>query len=161
MENKYEIRPVGKVVVKEDGFFVELFEEYRKAIKELDGFSHVDIVWWADMFDSDKYRKILTVKKPYRKAPENMGVFATRSQIRPNLIAITVCGVLKIDHETGLIRVNYIDAENGTPILDIKPYHPSTDRIKNVSVPQWCDHWPSYYEDSGEFDWESEFLFER
>ncbi len=58
----------------------------------------------------------------------------------------------------GGIYVAYIDAEEGTPIIDIKPYHPATDRIRDVQVPEWCDHWPKWYEDSAEFDWQAEFV---
>jgi tRNA (Thr-GGU) A37 N-methylase len=66
-----------------------------------------------------------------------------------------------VDVEKGLIVVPWIDAEDGTPILDIKPYHPSTDRIREVKMPRWCQHWPQWYEDSGEFDWSAEFVNAR
>ena len=87
-----------------------------------------------------------------------MGVFATRSPLRLNPIALTTVSILKIDHDRGIIHIPYIDAENGTPIIDLKSYHPSIDRIKDVSVPEWCSHWPKWYEDSADFDWESEFV---
>ena len=44
-------------------------------------------------------------------------------------------------------------------ILDIKQYTPSIDRVENPNVPTWCRHWPLSYEESGNFDWEDEFLF--
>ncbi len=58
------------------------------------------------------------------------------------------------------IYVPYIDAFVDTPIVDIKPYHTCTDKVAGVSVPKWCEHWPSSYEDSGTFDWSAEFEFE-
>jgi tRNA (Thr-GGU) A37 N-methylase len=61
--------------------------------------------------------------------------------------------------DAGEIAVPYIDTENGTPVVDIKPYHPSEDRIREAQVPAWCDHWPKWYEDSGSFDWEAEFNY--
>jgi tRNA (Thr-GGU) A37 N-methylase len=64
-----------------------------------------------------------------------------------------------MDHEKGIIYIPYIDAVDGTPIIDLKPYHPSIDRVRDVSVAKWCDHWPKWYEDSADFDWESEFNF--
>jgi tRNA (Thr-GGU) A37 N-methylase len=69
--------------------------------------------------------------------------------------------VLALDAGAGIIRVPFIDAEDGTPILDLKPYHPCADRIRNVSVPQWCSHWPQWYEDSAHFDWQAEFVNAR
>jgi hypothetical protein len=44
-------------------------------------------------------------------------------------------------------------------VLDLKPYTPSIDRVESPSVPEWCDHWPKSYEESGGFDWEAEFNF--
>lgn len=94
--------------------------------------------------------------KPYRKGPRTLGIFATRSPLRPNPIALTAVAVLGLDPEAGRIDIPYIDAEEGTPVLDIKPYHPSVDRVREVTVPAWCNHWPRWYGDSGAFDWEAE-----
>ena len=52
-----------------------------------------------------------------------------------------------------------MDAFNGTPILDIKPYIPSVDKVNKVKTPTWSKHWPQSYEESGDFDWEKEFNF--
>lgn len=101
----------------------------------------------------------MEVPKPYAKAPEMMGIFATRSPVRPNPIAVTTVAVLHIDYENGVIIIPYIDANNGTPVLDLKPYTPSIDRVENPESPDWCSHWPSNIESSGAFDWEGEFLF--
>jgi len=88
-----------------------------------------------------------------------MGVFATRTPMRPNPIGLTTVYVLSIDEEKGLIEVPFLDADNNTPMLDIKPYTPSFDRIENPEVPDWCSHWPKSSEDSGDFNWENEFNF--
>jgi tRNA (Thr-GGU) A37 N-methylase len=76
--------------------------------------------------------------------------------VRPNPIAVSIAAVQSIDEDAGVIRIPYINAEDGTPILDIKPYHPSVDRLGAVSVPAWCRHWPPWYEDSASFDWGAE-----
>ena len=124
----------------------------------INGFSHLDIVWWGSLYDNQEARKILITEKPYKKGPDKLGIFATRSPVRPNPILITTIYVTKIDFEKGIIYTPYIDAEPGTPVLDIKPYHKSS-RIKNLNVPDWCKHWPEWYEDSANFDWENEFNF--
>ena len=88
-----------------------------------------------------------------------MGTFATRSPERPNPIACSVCEVKSIDCETGVISLTCFDAFTGTPVLDIKPYHPSEDRGEKAEFPAWCRHWPKSYEESGDFSWEKEFNF--
>jgi tRNA (Thr-GGU) A37 N-methylase len=104
-------------------------------------------------------RNILEGPKPYKKSPAAMGIFATRSPVRPNLIALTAVQVISIDYEKGNIEVAYIDANDGTPVLDIKPYTPSLDRVEKPSVPKWCGHWPMSLEQSEDFDWENEMNF--
>ncbi len=92
--------------------------------------------------------------------PETIGIFATRSPVRPNPIALSAVPVLGIDTAAGIIAVPYVDADDGTPVLDIKPYLPATERIRDVKVPAWSAHWPQWYEDNWGFDWAAEFTFE-
>ncbi len=88
-----------------------------------------------------------------------MGTFATRSPRRPNPIALSCACVTYIDVEHGIVGLSYIDAHDQSPVLDIKPYTPSIDRVEVPQVPQWCSHWPSNVETSGDFNWEAEFNF--
>ena len=64
-----------------------------------------------------------------------------------------------MDKENAIVGLSYIDANDGTPVLDIKPYPPSLDRVESPAVPGWCAHWPRNIEGSGDFDWEKEFNF--
>ncbi|MDO5559666.1 MAG: SAM-dependent methyltransferase [Oscillospiraceae bacterium] len=157
--NNFTVNSIGRVRVSEEGFCVELDKKYIPALQGLDGFSYVQVFWWFDGCDNEASRSSLTVNKPYKKGPEVMGTFATRSPERPNPIALTPAYVTGIDHENGIIYLAYIDAFDNTPVLDIKPYTPSLDRVENPEVPDWCSHWPESNEESGEFDWESEFNF--
>lgn len=154
---EFKVVPVGQVKTGKDGFCIEIFEEYRDALINLEGFSHIQVFWWCHLFKGTDPLKTLVVEKPYKKGPSKVGVFATRSPLRPNLIALTSIPVLHIDMEKGMIIVPFIDAEDGTPVLDIKPYHPATERIRDTKVPDWCSHWPKWQEDSASFDWMSEF----
>lgn len=158
MNEKLALYSVGHISAQEGAFSLIIDEAYVPALTALDDFGFVNVLWWCDQVDSEEHRKTLLCDKPYVKSPEKMGVFATRSPVRPNPIALTPVAVLHIDHERGIINVPYIDAEDGSPILDIKPYHPAVDRIKNVAVPAWCEHWPKWYEDSATFDWSKEFV---
>lgn len=161
MAKEIKLTPIGYIKNSKGEFAIQINKEYISALEGLEGFSYINVFWWASMFDDEKYRAITTCDKPYKNAPEKLGLFATRSPIRPNPLALTAVAVLNIDNEKGLIHVPYLDAEDGTPVLDIKPYHPATDRIKSVNVPEWCKHWPEWYEDSAHFNWEAEFTFNK
>lgn len=157
--NHYEVYPIGEVHQGEDGAFLQLEKAYIPALKALDGFSHIQVLWWFSELDDEPYRSILQMEQPYKGAPEKMGIFATRSPIRPNPIALTAAQVLSIDYEAGVIQLAFIDANEGTPVLDIKPYTPSFDRIETPEVPHWCAHWPKSSEEAADYDWENEFNF--
>lgn len=131
-------------------------KEYRPALRHLDSFSHALVLWWCHHADADDYRALLEVSPPYKCSPSPLGTFATRSPARPNPLAISTVAIAEIDRATGLVKTPYLDAADETPILDLKPYHPSLDRVRDVAVPGWCDHWPKRVEDSESFDWSAE-----
>jgi len=157
-KGEFRISPIGYVRADQRGFRLEIAEEYRAGLEGLEGFSHVDVLWWCHLLDGAGPRGAVTCERPYRKGPATLGVFATRSPARPNPIAASVAPVLGKDRVAGIIRVPWIDAEDGTPILDLKPYHPSVERVQNAAVPGWCTHWPKWFEDSADFDWGSEIV---
>ena len=154
-----ELKEIGKIKVEGEIMFLQINKEYIRGLQGLEGFSHIDVLWWFDKCDNSNSRRVLEINKPYKKAPEKLGIFSTRSPERPNPIALSVTQVTHIDYEKGKIYITYIDAMNDSSILDLKPYTPSMDRVENPSVPEWCSHWPVCYEKSGDFDWENEFLF--
>ena len=146
--------PIGRVECAEGEFRIVLDAEYAPALRGLEGFSHAQVIWW---FDRTGDTGSLVESKPYVKGPDELGVFATRSPMRPNPIAVSSVGITYVDEAT--VGLEYIDAYPGSPVLDIKPYTPSIDRIESPSVPAWCAHWPRSVEESGGFDWEAEFNF--
>jgi len=156
----YTVKPVGQVRTGSEGFMIEIDEVFRPGLSGLRGFSHLVAVWWATLTDTKECRSLTTFDKPYTKGPEKIGVFATRSPARPNPIGISTVALIDVDMHSGIIRIPWIDAEDGTPVLDLKPYHPSEDRVRDVSVPGWCSHWPLWLEKSGDFKWDEEFVFE-
>lgn len=157
---EFKLSPIGYVRANADGFCLEIQKEYIPALKGLEGFSHINVVWWCHLLDSAEYRCVVECDQPYKKSPAKMGIFATHSPVRPNPVALTPVAILHIDYEQGRISIPYIDAEDGTPLLDLKAYHLS-DRVRDVSVPDWCSHWPQWYEDSATFDWAAEFVNAR
>lgn len=154
-----KVYPIGKIRNNENGTAIEIDKKYVPALQALDGFSHINVIWWFSDFDKEELRTVLDTRQPYKKAPESMGIFATRSPIRPNPIALTAVEVIHIDYENGILQIAYIDANDNTPVLDIKPYTPSLDRVESPCVPDWCSHWPKSLEESGKFAWENEFNF--
>jgi len=152
----FTLREAGTVERDERGFSVLMEPWARDGLTGLRGFSHVQVYWWAHFFDTEESRAVTKVAKPYRKGPEELGVFSTRSPIRPNPIAMTLVPVTWLDEAEGRLGVAYIDAEPGTPVVDIKPYY-GMERVKEYGVPAWCAHWPAWYEDAGDFDWAAEF----
>ena len=159
MTTTYKVDSIGTISNDDNGAFIKLDPRFIPALKALDGFSHINVLWWFSDFDSDFYRSILETEQPYKKAPDKMGIFATRSPIRPNPIALTTVEIIDIDDQNGVIQVAYIDANDKTPVLDIKPYTPSYDRIERPTVPSWCRHWPISLEESAGFNWEDEFMW--
>lgn len=158
MEREMVINVIGHVHINDGAFNIQLKEEYRAGLININGFSHLQMIWWANKCDTPNDRNRLINQRPYTTGPEKIGVFATRSQFRPNPILLTVINVTEIDFEKGIIYTPYLDAENKTPVLDIKPYH-RNERVEECDTPQWCKHWPSSYEESSRFNWSEEFNF--
>lgn len=154
-----QVNPIGKIMNGEDGTYIEVLSQYIPALQALEGFSHLQMIWWFSDFDTPEARQVIEAPQPYKNAPEVMGIFATRSPVRPNPLALSTVEVIHIDYEKGLIELTYTDANDQTPVLDLKPYTPSIDRVENPRVPAWCSHWPKNVETSGDFSWEEEFNF--
>lgn len=144
----FNIFSIGFVKRDKDGIFVQINESYRPALKQLDSFSHVIVVWWADKFDNDKNRSILQCAPPYAK-DKVTGVFASRSPQRPNPVSITTCKILDVNQEKGLIKIENIDAFDETPVIDLKAYFPVTDRVRESKIPEWLSGWPEWFPDGG------------
>lgn len=156
-----KIQAIGKVAQQDGKTTLVLDEGMRAGLTGLGEFSHVMVLYWFDQLDIPELREERVMQKPYVNGPETLGIFATRGPVRPNPIAVSVAGITAFDQENGLIELDYLDAEAGSPLLDIKPYTPSSEIIKDYRSPDWCAHWPQSYEESGEFDWSQEFNFEE
>jgi tRNA (Thr-GGU) A37 N-methylase len=154
---KIELKEIGTVRAGRTPV-IELGNEYAAGLAGLRGFSHVMVVWYAHKnpaWDAGR----LVIDKPYRLAPERLGVFATRSSYRPNAVCVSVAAIASIDEKKGTIALWWTDAEDGTPVLDVKPYYHCSEYARDAKFPRWCTHWPTSLEESGTFDWGSEFLF--
>ena len=155
----YSLMPIGTIRSDEHGMRLELLPTYACALDGLSGFSHLQVLWWFDGCDNPASRAKTAEPCPYKGAPETLGTFATRSPERPNPIALSCCRITQLDEQNGVLWLDYIDAEDGSPLLDLKPYTPSLDRIQHPDVPNWCANWPQSVEQSAAFDWGSVFHF--
>jgi tRNA-Thr(GGU) m(6)t(6)A37 methyltransferase TsaA len=146
------INPIGVVQASDEQgkYCIEVFPQYREALMQLEAFSHVMIVWWADKHDNNKDRGLLSTELPYAPGVK-AGVFACRSEYRPNPVGITTMPIMAIDHAQGIITLPWIDAFDGTPVIDLKPYMPSSDRIRDVKVADWISDWPLWMEEAGAY----------
>jgi tRNA (Thr-GGU) A37 N-methylase len=158
MNETYQVKPIGRIITINDKNIIKLDSNYLTGLTEINGFSHLQVIWWAHLTDQKQHREVKIVKNLFKNAPENIGIFSTRAPARPNPIMISTIKVDGIDNEKGLIYTSFIDAESGTPILDIKPYFPM-ERVKNCRVPGYFEHWPEWAEDSASFNWQNEINF--
>jgi tRNA-Thr(GGU) m(6)t(6)A37 methyltransferase TsaA len=141
IENPYTISPIGYTKRKGMDAFLEIKGKYIPGLKELDNFSHVIVLWLADKIEN---RNILQMYPPY-SLNTLTGVFASRAEYRPNPIAVTTCKILDINEQKGIISVANLDAVDGTPIIDLKPYMPSFDRVKEPEIPKRLSFlWPEW-----------------
>ncbi len=111
------IQPVGADKIRGT---VEIFEEYSKGLKDLDGFSHIILIYHFHQAQSAKL-----IVTPFLDTLPH-GVFSTRAPRRPNPIGLSVVRLLEV--EQNILRIENVDILNDTPLLDLKPYVPEFDQ---------------------------------
>lgn len=131
------LRFIGVVEsVKEELSSVRIFDEFAAGLKGLDTYSHIIILYWFHLRDTEEERGVLrVVPRRHQGAPE-VGVFASRSPSRPNPIGLSVVELVKI--EDTVLLVKGLDAFEGSPVIDIKPYNPRADAFPDAEVPPWA-----------------------
>lgn len=106
--------PKGLGAKHDEEGILEILREFEAGLKDIEGFSHLFVLWEFDRADGVD----LIATPPTDKHPH--GVFSTRSPRRPNPIGLTVVELLR--REGASLHVRGVDMLDGTPILDIKPY---------------------------------------
>ena len=130
------MKPIGTVHTGKERATLVLKPEFEAALLGLEGFSHVWVLWWFDRNDTPQKRSITQVHPRGNIEHPLTGVFATRAPVRPNLIGMTLCRIVSVTNN--VVEVDAIDAFDGTPILDLKPYIPGNDRPDEpLSFPAW------------------------
>lgn len=131
----YKVFPVGKVEKEGTSVRIRIFERYADALQGLDGWSHVNVLYWLDKNDVPGKRRILRVHPRGNRKNPLTGVFACRAPVRPNLIALSVCRILSV--QGSVVNVDRIDAFDSTPVLDLKPFIPPDAPTQGLRVPEW------------------------
>jgi len=121
------IQPAGAENVKGS---IEVFEAYQPGLQDLEGFSHIILLYCFHRSHGFKLKVI-----PFLDSVEH-GLFATRAPKRPNPIGLSVVRLDRI--ENGVLQVSNKDILDSTPLLDIKPYVPEFDVRENVRT-GWLD----------------------
>jgi tRNA-Thr(GGU) m(6)t(6)A37 methyltransferase TsaA len=137
-ENQFTIRPIGSVYKANGRTTMVLRKEVRPALKGLNGFSHVWVLWWLNRSDTPEKRSTVQVHPRGNINNPLTGVFACRTPLRPNPIALSLCRVLSV--KNNVVEIDRIDAFANTPILDLKPYIPEYDSAK-ASTPNWVGNY--------------------
>ena len=141
MSKKGKLRFIGVVEkAREQEAKIRIFPEFCPGLKGIKNFSHIIILCWAHLRDSERERRTLLVFPRRHAVNMETGVFACRSPSRPNPIALCVVELLKVGKCT--LTVKGLDAIEGSPIIDIKPYLPRADSIPNARVPEWTRRGP-------------------
>lgn len=109
-------------------------ETYAEALDGVEEFSHIHVLFWLDQVEDERGSKMKVHPQRREDLPE-VGVFATRTMFRPNPIGLT--SVRLLGREKNVLRVLGLDALDGTPLLDLKPYIPRGDLWPEASGPAW------------------------
>lgn len=117
---------------------IELEPEYLPCLKDLDGFSHIYLIYHFHLSTGYKHE----VKPFMDETPR--GVFATRAPRRPNSIGVSIVKLNKIEEST--LYFEDVDMVDGTPLLDIKPYVPLMDNRKTERIGWLTDRIDKMYE---------------
>lgn len=133
----YTVNPIGFTRKLEDENYLEIKQEYWQATTHLDLFSHAILLWWIDGRDTPENRQTILANPPRNKGSLPSGVFSCRSPMRPNPIGHTIVKIIRLDQEKRRIYIDHMDANDGSPLIDIKPYLPSSDKVDDPQVAPW------------------------
>ena len=134
---EYSIRPIGHVEKNDKGIFLVINPKLWDATIHVDLFSHLIVLWWIHGRDTEEDRKKVISHPPRNKGTEASGAFSCRSPSRPNPIGHTIVKLIAVEVEHHRLRIDHMDANDGSPIIDIKPYLPSSDRVDDARVAPW------------------------
>ena len=129
IEQPTDVRDAWQKVISE--IFID--ESLSEALDGLEGFSHIIVLYWMHRVTSQEVP--LKVHPMGRKEVPVQGIFAVRTPNRPNRIGKATVRLLQ--RQGNILRVEGLDALDGSPVIDIKPYLPGYDSVADARVPWW------------------------
>jgi tRNA-Thr(GGU) m(6)t(6)A37 methyltransferase TsaA len=152
-ERTFEVREIATVssprdvAIDDDWGAVEslirLVDDYPpEALAGLDGFSHLEVIFLFDRVDPGTVTTGARVPRNNPAWPA-VGIFAQRAKNRPNLLGLCTCEVVAVEDRT--IRVRGLDAIDGTPVLDLKPYLAEFAPRRATTQPAWSHELMAQY----------------
>ncbi len=138
----FSLKPIGFVETYSSGDEVPdnaniskivLNSDLEQALNGVESFSHLFILYWLHEIQRETEECLKTHPRGRKDMPL-LGIFATRTPHRPNPIGLTLVELLKVDGN--VLTVRGLDAFDGTPIIDIKPYD-KWDVPENSRMPEW------------------------
>ena len=136
MQQKFTLVPIGTIRNQDDRAWLEIDTAYREAMRGLEAFSHIHVLYWFHENDTPDKRSVMQVRPCRDEANPLTGVFATHSPLRPNLIALSLCKITSI--KQSVIHIDRIDARDGSPLIDIKCFIPSRRAFSDLRLPDWA-----------------------
>jgi tRNA-Thr(GGU) m(6)t(6)A37 methyltransferase TsaA len=109
---------------------------FQDALAGIEGFSHLILLYWMHLAPPPEQRP-LRITPPFDAAPR--GIFATRAPIHPNPIGLSVVAFDGLE-APGVLKLRWLDCVTGTPLLDIKPYLPTTDSVPEAGMGWLAPH---------------------
>lgn len=139
-----ELHPVGvvrnRIESREDVSWenviseIRIHDEFAQGLDGIENFSHIVVVFWMHALKKGERSSLKVHPQRNRKLPLE-GVFATRSPARPNPLGWSAVRLLSRDGVT--LTVTGLDALDGSPVIDIKPYLPNGDSVPRATVAGW------------------------
>jgi len=138
-----QMEPIGSIRNEFEGHISDAWEEevadivideeYLPALEGVDAFSHLIVLFWLHSIPREGI-ELMTHPQGHQELPL-VGIFATRTPYRPNPIGLQV--VELVSRVGNVLTVRGIDAHNGSPVLDIKPYLQRGDAVTRTRIPDW------------------------
>ena len=136
--NELTVRSIGRVMAMAGGAEreaqIEIEEAWAEALDGIEEFSHIWVLWWFDRSEAPDSPRVHPEGRPEMPL---VGIFATRSPRRPNPLALTAVRLVK--RQGNRLHVQGLEAHDGTPVLDLKPYLGRGDRIPEATMSAWVE----------------------
>ena len=111
-----------------------IFEPWHELLEGIEAFSHILVLYWPHLIDPER-RNLRHVHPMGRKDLPLQGIFATRSPARPNPVLVSTVPLLT--REGHVLKVKGLEAVDGSPLIDIKPYVDVYHGVENPRFPDW------------------------